>query len=144
MAASNATATIPSAEHYSGARAEVLNEAFKTLVLLEGGATVALLGFLQSNWGEKDLAKVMIQGIAFFVVGLGVAIFIPLLRYQGSLLWQRAEQMRESGDLITANRLLDARRPYRHAFLACFVVSMLCFIAGAAWILAKAWGLLNP
>ena len=140
--------------HYSASRAEVLNEAFKALVLLNGGATVALLGFLQSNWNpQTPLLRVMIVGIAVFVIGLVFAVPIPLLRYWHSHLWEKEEKARKAADLAEAeNKQAEAekmkaeaeskkaeRMPYWHGYIGCHFVSIVCFVFAALWILTGAW-----
>lgn len=144
MSETGAKTSEPSAEHYSASRAQVLNEAFNSLVLLHGGGAVALIAFLQDNWGQHpDLSKVIVSGIAFLVLGLAVAIPIPLLRYRHSHLWEQREKSRVGGELGKVDELDKKRRPYVRAYLGCYVLSMICFVIGAGWIVCGALRLLT-
>jgi hypothetical protein len=132
-------ASTPSAEHYSASRAQVLNEAFNSLVLLHGGGALALIAFLQDNWGKYPaLSKVIVSGIGFLVVGLVLAIPIPLLRYRHSHLWEQREKARLGNDQTTVDEIDKKRRPYVRAYLSCYVFSMVCFAFAAGWIVCGA------
>jgi hypothetical protein len=116
-----------------------LNEAFNSLVLLHGGGAVALIAFLQENWGEcPALSKIIVSGIGFLVVGLIIAIPIPLLRYRHSHLWEQLEKAMRENDQNSIDNLDKKRQPYVKAYLSCYVFSMICFAFAAGWIVCGA------
>lgn len=67
-------------------RLELLNEAFKGLLLIHGGGAVALLAYLQAiGNANPSLSRVVLVGILFLVFGLVLAVLFMALRYHTSL-----------------------------------------------------------
>jgi hypothetical protein len=134
----------PTTEHYSGARAEVLTEAFNGLLLVNGGGVIALLAFLQQHWtaADKTLPTILLGGAVCMVFGLVAALPIPLLRYSHSRLWEAREALTAEGQ---AEPVADERKRkrYRRGYFTCYIVSMLGFTVGAAYVVCRAFALLN-
>lgn len=136
-----------SAEHYSDSRAKLLNEAYKVLVVILGGAVIALLAFLQANWENQALSAIIVSGLWWFVAGLACATWIPLLRYYGSFYLEKKEgavreieaakkKGEESRDAAQRKQRYESLRKWcRRGFLTCFPLAMACFVVGAGWIL---------
>lgn len=67
--------------HLSEAKETYVREGHRGLVLINGGAAIALLAFLQAVWAEPDateLARSILCGISFLVAGVmfgGVIFF---------------------------------------------------------------------
>ena len=105
-------------------RAEILNQAFRGLLAIQGGGAVALLAFLQAT-GDKNpaLSKVILIGILFLVVGLALAVLFMTFRYHTSLEDQRGNP-----------KWKDWRRwvfRFLYGSVASFVIAMLVLIIGA-------------
>jgi hypothetical protein len=128
-------------EHYSEGRANVLNEAFNGLLLLNGGGVTVLLGFLQANWKETppELKRLVLVGIAGMVVGLIFAVPIPLLRYRHSHLWEKEVAARRQGKEGVVTGLERSRRKYWVGYLVCYLGSMAWFVLGAVFIVCAAF-----
>lgn len=97
------------------ARSEVLTEAFKGLLLANGGGAAALLALAQAVWTTQPaLAALALRAIAVMASGVGFALLTPIFRYVHS-----QEARRKVGD--------NKRTPYWYIFLACLVLSVLAF-----------------
>ena len=71
-------------------RLEILNQAFRGLLLINGGGALALLAYLQAlEHKDPELSKIILIGLAFLVVGLVTAILFMALRYHTSYEDQR-------------------------------------------------------
>src|SRR5256885_304448 len=71
-------------------RAEILNQAFRGLLIIHGGGAVALLAYLQVV-GDRNpaLSKIILVGILLLVIGLVLAVLFMTFRYHTSLEDQR-------------------------------------------------------
>ncbi len=66
-------------------RGEAITESVKSLLLMNGGAAVAMLAFLQAIWATNPyLSKFVIGGIALFSIGVLLAGFVQLFRDSAS------------------------------------------------------------
>lgn len=115
----------PSGAEYALSRAELLTEAYKGLLIVNGGGIVALLGFLQAIWTTSpELARTTLCGIALLALGLTTALAIPFLRYHHSHHAQRREQRREMG----------RKTIYWYLFYWCQWFSIACFGGGVLYL----------
>jgi hypothetical protein len=107
-------------------RVQALMEGTKALILVNGGAAVSLLAFLQAIW-DKPYAKTMIQwsAAAFLVFGAGVALT------SGGLVFRYWRSMRPES--------LSPDDPLRSRELLFYVGSGLLFFVGV--VLATIGGL---
>lgn len=83
-------------------RAEILNQFFHGMLLLNGGGCIALLAFLQAIWNgvTASFIRVVVIGMTFFLFGLTLTTVGQYIRYRTSLAlqfgapggrsWQRA------------------------------------------------------
>src|SRR5688572_10137040 len=59
------------------ARAEVITEGFKGLLIVNGGGAAALLAFVQRTWSvAPDLARLALYGIGWMAAGLAIALLV--------------------------------------------------------------------
>jgi hypothetical protein len=68
-------------------RLEILNQFFRGMLLLNGGACVALLAFIQAIWERRPpgFLHVVVYGMAFFLLGLVFSVVSQYARYEISL-----------------------------------------------------------
>ena len=105
-------------------RLEILNQAFRGLLLIHGGGAVALLAYLQAI-GESNppLSRSILIGMLFLVLGLVFAVLFMTFRCHTSLEDQ------------SGNPNWRSWRKYVFYFLygsvAMFVIAMLVLIIGA-------------
>jgi hypothetical protein len=107
-------------------RTEILNQFFRGMLLLNGGACVALLAFLQAIWDKTttDFVRMVIFGMAPLLLGLVSTAVSQYARYKISLHLQY--KRRKKG------------RRWQRAYVSLVVLSVLAFVAGVGVIL---WGL---
>jgi len=109
-----------------------MREGVKGLFLMNGGGSVALLAFLQVIWKDiPSLAKYVVCGLVFLVVGVVLAGLVHFLRIHTATTLQR------TGD----NRNRTFIRFQRFYFL-CAYASLVVFLAGMGVVLYGAWGIL--
>jgi heme/copper-type cytochrome/quinol oxidase subunit 2 len=71
-------------------RSEILNQAFRGLLIIHGGGAVALLAYLQAVSDKNPaLSKIILVGILLLVAGLILAVLFMAFRYHTSLEDQR-------------------------------------------------------
>jgi hypothetical protein len=110
-------------------RGEAVTEGVKSLFLMNGGAVVALLAFLQAIWTiNQQLARWVIGAIALFSAGVFLAGCVQLLRYSASY------------NLQGGNRRWMI---YRRLYLGCAYASLAAFFFGVVVVLSGAWRSLN-
>jgi glucan phosphoethanolaminetransferase (alkaline phosphatase superfamily) len=118
-----------SAKDFHDARAEITNQGVRGLLLINGGAAVALLAFLQAIWSEEPaLAKYVVIGIGIFSIGVLLAGFINFFRYHTSFNFQ-------SGNKKLYNLFRRLTYSLQYLSLACFGVGMLVVVSGALCLL---------
>jgi hypothetical protein len=68
-------------------RLEIVNQFFRGMLLLNGGACVALLAFVQAIWEKRPpgFLHVVVYGMAFFLAGLVCSAVSQYARYLVSL-----------------------------------------------------------
>ncbi len=105
-------------------RAEILNQAFRGLLLIHGGGAVALLAYLQAV-GDKNpaLSRIILVGILFLVLGLVLAVLFMAFRYHTSL-----EDQRGNPNWIAWRRWVFI---FLYGSVAAFVFAMLVLVVGA-------------
>ena len=107
------------ARDFTQQRDQTFIEAVKVILLMNGGAAVALLAFLQTVLASnRDLSRFVISGLSLLVFGIAFAGGPLLLRYSASFSFQ-------SGEIGRWNVL-------RACYLACAWSSLALFIAGMA------------
>ena len=80
-------------EEYHSIRADIEHQGVRGLLIINGGAAVSLLAFLQAIWDkDSELAKITIYGILFFTIGVFSAASINLFRYHTSLAAQQKKR----------------------------------------------------
>lgn len=99
-------------------RNQAVSSAVTALVLINGGATVALLAFLQAMWDKNSGAMyAIVAGMLVYSLGVLFAALISLFRYQASLHFQGGN---------------DAKyHCYHFCFYAAWVGSMVAFLFGS-------------
>ncbi|RDE24036.1 hypothetical protein DV711_00035 [Motiliproteus coralliicola] len=124
----------PSGTEYALSRAGLLTEAYKGLLIVNGGGIVALLGFLQAIWATSpELARITLCGIALLALGLTAALAIPFLRYHHSHHAQRREQRGESG----------SKTIYWYLFYCCQWFSIAAFGGGVLYLVINGLAILD-
>jgi hypothetical protein len=108
-------------------RTEILNQFFRGMLLLNGGACVALLAFLQAIWGNvsPSFVRTLVVCMAFLLTGLVFSALGQFARYKISLHLQFGPARR-------------GRRWQRH-YNWLVTLSFLAFVAGAVVILGGLW-----
>jgi len=118
----------PSGAEYALSRANLLNEAYKGLLVVNGGGIVALLGFLQAIWDKSPgLAKFTLHGIAFLAIGLALALMIPFFRYHHSRYAQRKESQGET----------EPKGIFWYIYFVCQYSSIVFFGGGASYLVVR-------
>jgi hypothetical protein len=104
-------------------RLEILNQFFRGMLLLNGGACVALLAFVQAIWERRPpgFLHVVVYGIAFFLLGLVFSVVGQYARYEISLHSQFRRKRKAQW--------------WRRAYGWLVALSVLAFVGGAAVIL---------
>lgn len=105
-------------------RLELLNQAFRGLLIIHGGGAVALLAYLQAlGTTNPSLSRVVLVGILFLVLGLVLAVLFMALRYHTSLEDQSGNPKWRAWRLGAFTCL--------YVSLGLFAVAMLVLIIGA-------------
>jgi hypothetical protein len=104
-------------------RTEVLNQFFRGMLLLNGGACVALLAFLQAIWDKANpsFVRTVVFSMAFFLSGLVFSAVSQFARYKISLDLQFGR--------VRSGRL------WQRVYLWLVALSVLTFVGGAIVIL---------
>ena len=103
------------AERFTDQRDEASLAGVRGLLLINGGGAVALLAFLQAVWDkDKDLVRIVVYGIAILGVGTFIAGLSHFLRYHASYNFQEGNTARFWW--------------FRRGYIACWYVSLLCFL----------------
>jgi hypothetical protein len=117
MTADNAPGLRP--QDFTAQRDQAITEGVKSLFLMNGGAAVALLAFLQAIWATNPyLSKFVIGGIGFHSIGVFLAGCVQLFVYSASFNFQSGRRQRW---VI-----------YRRLYLGCAYVSLVAFLSGVA------------
>ncbi len=110
-------------------RLEIHNQAVKGLFIINGGAAVALLAFLERIWGEDSgLAVYIISALCFLGIGLSLAGLANYFRYNTSLAYQN------NSPKIKFWEKLSYGVQY---------ISLVLFVAGIATVIIGAFLVLN-
>jgi uncharacterized membrane protein len=109
-------------------RLEILNQAFKGLLIIHGGGAVALLAFLQALGNQNpELSKVILVGMAFLVIGLVLNVLFMTFRYHTSL--------EDQGRNPNWRKWRAWAFRFLYSSVACFVFAMGVLIVGAFLLL---------
>lgn len=116
-------------------RAQIDNEMIRALLLLNGGASVALLAFLStllSDSGLLDLSRFILFSLAFYNAGLVFAVIHNRLRRKCSLVHEAHQYAPPPGRFM----FIRLRQP-RVCFLSIVSmwVSFLLFVSGSITVL---------
>jgi hypothetical protein len=105
-------------------RLEILNQFFRGMLLLNGGACIALLAFLQAIWESRppDFVHLLVYSMACFLLGLVFTVVGQFARYEISRHMQFGR----------ARKGLWWRRAYNWLV----ALSVLAFIGGAIIVLS--------
>jgi hypothetical protein len=116
---------------YKTSRANLLTEAFKGLLVVNGGGVVALLAFLQAIW-DKDvpLRQIVLVGIGWMLAGLVVALFSIFLRFHHSKIGEKLDKKQKHS---TFWRLV-----LKASYTGLLYGSALCFAYGSAYLVIHA------
>ena len=88
MTATNGAPGLTS-QSFTEQRGEAITEGVKSLFLMNGGAAIALLAFLQALWATNPyLSKFTIAGIGLHSFGVFMAGCVQLFRYSASYNFQ--------------------------------------------------------
>lgn len=109
-------------------RLEILNQAFRGLLIIHGGGAVALLAFLQALGNDNpSLSRVILWGMGFLVLGLVLSVLFMTFRYHTSLEDQ-------SGNPNWGKWRVWVFR-FLYGSVAAFVIAMAILIIGAYQLL---------
>jgi hypothetical protein len=112
--------TISEEEKYK-TRVEIEHRFVQSLVLINSGAIIALLGFTQAVIATNpELAKVSLVGIRYFCGGLVSGVLVNYFRY-------RVNTLKASNNASESDR--NKRLSYFFRFL-----SLILFVVGAAYV----------
>jgi hypothetical protein len=105
-------------------RLEILNQFFRGMLLLNGGACVALLAFVQAIWERRPpgFLHVVVYGMAFFLLGLVFSVVGQYARYEISLHSQFGRKWKAKW--------------WRRAYGWLVALSVVAFVGGAVVILS--------
>jgi len=119
----------PTPDNWHSVRAEIANQHTRSILIINGGAAIALLAFLKEVW-EKDvhLAQLIVVSLLFFSFGVACAGISNWLRYETSLRYQSKRSSRHCWSL--ASNTVQ-------------VLPFLCFVAGSSILGFGALILLN-
>lgn len=107
-------------------RDEAMTEGVKSLFLMNGGAVVALLAFLQAIWTtDKSLAKWVVCAMVPFAAGVFLAGCVQLFRYHASYSLEDGDRSRFE--------------TYRERYLGCAYGALAAFLVGVIVVLIGAW-----
>lgn len=99
----------------------------RTIILLNGGALIAVLAFLGQVWGRIDL-DCIVYPASLFVFGTGFGAGCTILAYVTQLrLLNELDGNRESR--------LPGHTVLLHFTLGLAGIALLCFLVGGAWII---------
>jgi hypothetical protein len=119
------------------ARSEQLIEAFKGLIIINGGGVVALLAFLQAIWDKDyDLREIVLYGVGWMLLGLVVLPVSMLLRFHHSKLGEKHDKGEPHSRTV--------RLVLKVGYFGLLYVSVACFAAGAGWIVFRAAAIPRP
>src|SRR5690349_892603 len=111
---------------YKMSRANLLTEAFKGLLVINGGGVVALLAFLQAIWEKTALRQIVLVGIGWMLAGLVVALFSMFLRFHHSKFGEKHDKQIEHSQFF---RLI-----LKASYTGLMYGSALCFAYGAGYL----------
>jgi amino acid permease len=106
----------------TGHRLEILNQAFRGLLAINGGGAVSLLAYLQAIEGNPQLVKAVLSGISAFSAGLVFAILFMLFRDRVSL----ADQFRKPS--VKVFKFFEEL--FLYGSLLAFVVAVILLVHG--------------
>lgn len=117
-----------SADSWHEVRAEIANQQVKSLLLINGGAAVALLAFLQAIWNDNpELSLFVVIAIWILCFGVAAAGLSNWLRYKTSAHSQAKTEERRSWSRKSNIVQMSS--------LVCFIVAVLIFAIGALGLL---------
>jgi hypothetical protein len=116
---------------YKASRANLLTEAFKGILVVNGGGVIALLAFLQAIWDKNaPLRQIVLVGIAWMLGGLVVALLSILLRFQHSKFGEKHDKKEKHSKLIRVLLMFS--------YTGLLYGSVFCFAYGSAYLVTHA------
>jgi hypothetical protein len=125
---------------FTDQRNDAMREGVKALLLMNGGASVALLAFLQAVWAtDRLLAVAVVFGLWFFLAGVVLAGLVHLFRVHTSNDTQWYLELRNAGrspDELKGIQL--SITVYTNLYFGSAYLSVGLFIVGVLVVLLKA------
>jgi uncharacterized membrane protein YidH (DUF202 family) len=119
----------PALDNWHFVRAEIANQHTRSMLIINGGAAIALLAFLKEVWAtDVHLAQLIIFSLLVFSSGVACAGISNWLRYETSLRYQTEAPSRHHWSL--ASNIIQ-------------VLAVLCFVIGSFTLGLGAMRLLN-
>lgn len=118
------------------ARTQIFTEAINHIILVNGGAVVALLAFLQAIWDkDRELARVILYGIGFMLMAIVVCLAIPFIRILHSH-WAQAIEL--------PDRETKSRTWLWWVYNCLAYVAIILFLAGCLYIVCGGLSAATP
>ena len=110
-------------------RLEIMNQAFRGLLAIQGGGVVALLAYLQALGNDApSQSKLVLVTILFLVVGLTFAVLFMTFRYHTSLEDQKGN--------VHWRRWRFWSFFFLYGSIALFLMGMLVLVIGTLWVIS--------
>ena len=120
-------------QEYHEARAEITSQGVRGLLLINGGAAVALLAFLQALWRadvpDYELMRTIIVALGVLCGGVCCGATVNFIRYHTSIAYQNDYRIRK----IVFERLSFATQ----------YLSLLAFLGAMAVLLVGVWRIIS-
>ncbi len=138
---------LPEAEDYALSQVTVLNEGYKGLLAVHGGAIAAMLAFgSQAATRSEALLQAVFIALAVFALGLTLALATPLLRFIISKAAESRDRPPPEAAQIPTRAAAGSGHPERaripsrmktaawFAYTSCQYLSVAAFLAGIALV----------
>ena len=114
----------PSSDNWHSVRGEIANQHTRTILIINGGAAVALLAFLKEIWGkDPQLSRFVIVTVVILSFGVACAGISNWLRYETSKRYEANASSRHKWSI--ASNIIQI-------IPTLFFVVAVCFFAFAA------------
>ena len=140
--------SLPDAKDYALSRATVLTEGYRGLLAVHGGAIAAMLAFAsQAARGPQSFIQAIFVALAFFAIGLTLALLIPYFRYINSKAAEERDRPKPKSPRIHATTAITPthqssephvpskeRTASWYAYTGCQYLSIVAFLAGTSLV----------